>query len=174
MRRADLIGPGQTAPARGATEAVSGGVSKWGVATRWTTRRPENLFHSPERVMTLKASYGVCRMPGFKYPTTEANVRRAIIFRSGGVFVGSVCRQSPACGAALVGALHSLPPADSLAWCCLVAGFTSCAVRRRRLLPTRPLAIRVSLAEWEASAPHPALRSVPQWTQCFRFARPCA
>ena len=101
--------PGQTAPARGATEAVSGGVSKWGVAAGWTTRRPENLFHSPERVMTLKASYGVCRMPGFKYPTTEANVRRAIIFRSGGVFVGSVCRQSPACGAALVGALHSLP-----------------------------------------------------------------
>jgi hypothetical protein len=61
-----------------------------GVATRWTTRRPENLFHSPKRVMDLKAFYGVCRMPGFKYPTTEANVRRAIIFRSGGVFVGSV------------------------------------------------------------------------------------
>ena len=180
MRRADLIGPGQTAPARGATEAVSGGVSKWGVATRWTTRRPENLFHSPKRVMTLKASYGVCRMPGFKYPTTEANVRRAIIFRSGGVFVGSVCRQSPACGAARwYAALPSLPRfkarmTDSLAWGCLVAGFTSCAVRRRRLLPTPPLAIRVSPAEWEASAPHPALRSVPQWTQCFRFARPCA
>jgi hypothetical protein len=53
-------------------------------------------FPAPKRVLNLKLPYGVFRMPGFKYPTTEANVRRAIIFRSGGVFAfqGPPCRAS--------------------------------------------------------------------------------
>jgi len=36
--------------------------------------------------MHSQASHGIFRLPGSKYPTAEANVRRAIILRSGGVF----------------------------------------------------------------------------------------
>jgi hypothetical protein len=39
-----------------------------------------------QRCEEYKRTFGVSRVPGFKDPTTEANVRRAIIFRSGGVF----------------------------------------------------------------------------------------